>query len=78
VLAQVVGDDRAAEGALYAAPNETADLAARIAELLDDPARRATMGAYNRRRFLERMAWEYSATELLRAYEGLCRPNPGA
>ena len=68
----------AAEGALYAAPNETADLAARIAELLDDPARRATMGAYNRRRFLERMAWEYSATELLRAYEGLCRPNPGA
>ena len=68
----------AAEGALYAAPNREDDLAARIAELLDDPERRQRMGEYNRRRFLESMAWEYSAGELLRAYEGLCGPKPTA
>ena len=68
----------AADGALYAEPNHEEDLAARIAELLDDPARRERMGAYNRKRFLDQMAWEYSAAELLRAYEGLCGPNPSA
>jgi len=64
------------EGALYAEPNREEDLAAKIAVLLDDPERRGRMGAYNRRRFLERMAWEYSAGELLRAYEILCGPKP--
>ena len=65
----------AAEGALYAEPNRTEDLAEKIATLLDDPARRERMGEYNRRRFLEKMAWEYSAGELLRAYGMLCGPN---
>ena len=32
-------------------------------------------GISNRRRFLDQMAWEYSAGELLRAYEVLCGPN---
>ena len=68
----------AAEGALYAQPNREDDLAAKIETLLDDPERRRTMGAYNRQRFLERMAWEYSAGELLRAYEILCGPKPSA
>ncbi|OGF24503.1 MAG: hypothetical protein A2V63_12800 [Candidatus Eisenbacteria bacterium RBG_19FT_COMBO_70_11] len=62
----------AAAGALYAEPNREDDLATKIAELLDDPERRDRMGTYNRRRFLERMAWEYSAGELLRAYELVC------
>ncbi len=51
----------AAEGALYAVPNREDDLAARIAELLDDPDRRRRMGEYNRQRFLDHMAWEFSA-----------------
>jgi glycosyltransferase involved in cell wall biosynthesis len=67
----------AGDGALYATPNRPEELAARIAELLDDPERRATMGAYNRQRFLEKMAWEYSAGELLQAYETIC-PKPVA
>jgi glycosyltransferase involved in cell wall biosynthesis len=66
----------AADGALYAVPNRAEDLAARIAELLDDPALRERMGAYNRRRFLDQMAWEYSARELLSAYGRLCAPKP--
>jgi len=64
----------AGDGALYAKPNDTSDLAARIAELLDDPERRAAMGARNRARFLESMSWEHSASELLRAYEVLWNP----
>ena len=66
----------AGEGALYAEPNRDDDLAERILELLDDPPRRARMGEYNRRRFLDAMAWEYSKGELLRAYERLCGPKP--
>jgi glycosyltransferase involved in cell wall biosynthesis len=64
----------AGDGALYAIPNDETDLARQVAVLLDDPERRARMGAYNRKRFLEQMAWEYSAGELLRAYDQLCGP----
>jgi glycosyltransferase involved in cell wall biosynthesis len=67
----------AAEGALYARPNDDEDLAAQILALLDDPGRRDSMGQYNRQRFLERMAWEHQAGELVRAYERLCA-TPGA
>jgi glycosyltransferase involved in cell wall biosynthesis len=63
----------AGEGALYAAPNREDELAARIVELLDDPGRRARMGAYNRERFLGSMAWEYSKGRLVEAYGRLCR-----
>jgi len=62
----------AGEGALYAVPNSDDDLAAQIARLLDDPELRRRLGAYNRRRFLDQLAWEHNAGELLRAYEGLC------
>ncbi len=65
----------AADGALYARPNCDKDLGDRIAELLDDPARRERMGTYNRQRFLERMAWEHNAGNLVRAYERLCEPT---
>jgi glycosyltransferase involved in cell wall biosynthesis len=62
----------AGEGALYAEPNRDDDLATQIARLLDDPALCQRLGAYNRRRFLDTLAWEHNAGELLRAYEGLC------
>ena len=67
----------AGEGALYARPNHDEDLANQIATLLDDPEQRARMGAYNRQRFLERMAWEHNAGALIRAYERLCEPTRG-
>jgi glycosyltransferase involved in cell wall biosynthesis len=62
----------AAEGALYAEPNRDDDLATQIARLLDDAGLRERLGAYNRRRFLDTLAWEHNAGELLEAYEGLC------
>jgi glycosyltransferase involved in cell wall biosynthesis len=70
--------ESAGEGALYAEPNRESDLAQKILDLLDDPERRRRMGEYNRARFLERMAWEHSAGELLRAYGRVCGPTSGA
>jgi glycosyltransferase involved in cell wall biosynthesis len=64
----------AADGALYARPNEEADLAAKIDLLLRDDALRCRLGAYNRARFQEGFAWEYSAVELTKAY-GRLRPR---
>jgi glycosyltransferase involved in cell wall biosynthesis len=61
----------AGEGALYARADEVTDLAAKIEQLLGDASLRARMGDYNRRRFLEQMAWEHNAGTLLRAYEAL-------
>jgi len=63
----------AGEGALYAEADRVESLADCIATLLDDPERRARMGAYNRERFLTRMAWEHNAGELIRAYGTLPR-----
>ena len=62
----------AGDGALYAEADVVEDLAAKIEQLLDDPALRERMGAYNRERFLTQMAWEHNAGELIRAYETLC------
>ena len=67
----------AGDGALYAEPNRDDDLGDKIALLLDDGDRRRDMGEANRRRFLERMAWEYSRGELIRAYEVLWRSRRG-
>jgi glycosyltransferase involved in cell wall biosynthesis len=67
----------AGDGALYAEPNRDDDLGDKILALLDDPERRERMGATNRTRFLDSLAWEYNAGELLRAYERLCEPTRG-
>ena len=67
----------AGDGALYAEPNRDDDLAAQIERLLDDAALRERLGAYNRRRFLDTLAWEHNVGELLRAYEGLCGTRRG-
>ncbi len=64
----------AGDGALYARPNEEADLAAKIDLLLRDPARREAMGAYNRERFKNGMAWDFSRVRLIEAYDRL-RPR---
>jgi glycosyltransferase involved in cell wall biosynthesis len=64
----------AGDGALYARPNEVEDLAARVDQLLQDPARRAAMGAYNRERFQRGLAWEFNQVRLIEAYERLKRP----
>ena len=61
----------AQQASLYARPNDALDLAAKIAELLDDPARRAAMGAFGRRRVENELEWRYEAPKLIAAYDAL-------
>ncbi|MGE5117977.1 MAG: glycosyltransferase family 4 protein [Betaproteobacteria bacterium] len=61
----------AREASLYARRNDPADFADCIVALLDDPERRARMGAYGRQRVLHELEWKYEAPKLLAAYEAL-------
>ncbi len=65
----------AQDASLYAIPNDPADMAGKILELLDDPARRAAMGAFGRHRVETELVWELEAPKLLAAYETILRPN---
>lgn len=56
------------EASVYARPNDFADFAAKIVELLADPERRARMSALGRRRIEEELAWHYEAPKLIAAY----------
>lgn|GEM_PF-1399128 len=44
------------------------DLAEKIAELIDDPARRDEMGAYGRRQVVEELNWQHQIDPLIAAY----------
>src|SRR3954468_21660961 len=61
--------------ALYAARNDPLDMAARIVELLDDPARRKHMGELGRRRVLDELEWRHEVPKLLAAYDALWNPG---
>ena len=65
------------EAAVYAKPNEELDLARKIAELMDDPERRARMGQLGRQRVEADLNWDRQAGQLIRAYETLA-PRSGA
>jgi glycosyltransferase involved in cell wall biosynthesis len=61
-----------AQGAsLYAARNDPLDMGTKIVELLDDPARRKTMGELGRRRVMEELEWQHEVPKLLAAYDAL-------
>jgi glycosyltransferase involved in cell wall biosynthesis len=61
----------AREASLYARHNDPRDLAAKIIELLGDPAKRAAMGEFGRRRVQQELEWRYEAPKLLAAYAAL-------
>ena len=63
----------AQEASLYARPNDPVDLAEKLTELLDDPARRARMGEFGRRRVETELEWCHEAPRLLAAYAVLER-----
>jgi glycosyltransferase involved in cell wall biosynthesis len=59
-----------AQGAsLYAANNDPIDFGNKIAELIDDPDARATMGKEGRARVLGHLSWAHSGPVLLAAYD---------
>lgn len=59
----------AGEASLYAKANDPADLADKILGLLDDPERRARMGAFGRERVERELSWATQIEPLLSAYE---------
>lgn len=59
------------QSGLLAAPGDAADLANKIAVLLDDPARRKEMGAYARHLSETRFSWDTIAGEIMVVYQSL-------
>lgn len=57
--------------------NDAGELAAAIAELLDDDERRAEMGRRGRERVLDRFAWDRIAGDVLSLYQGPVRRMGG-
>ena len=68
---------RSAEAAaVYVTPNDESELAAGIAALLDDPARRERMGRIGYERLRRELSWEHSVPQLLAAYDRLTERVP--
>ncbi len=63
------GKFSAGEASLYAEPNDPIDLANKIAELVDDPGKRAEMGKFGRTRVVEELNWQHQIDPLLAAYK---------
>ena len=68
----------AGDAAVYAEPNDPSSFARCIAGLLDDPGRRAAMGAIGRDRVENGLAWEHSERSLLEAYACALNRKPPA
>ena len=66
----------AGEAAVFAAPENHAQFAKLISELLDDPGRRAAMGAAGRARAESYLAWEHQERSLLAAYSRALEMGP--
>ena len=71
------GRASAGDAALYAAANDPADFAAKLAALIDDPAARARMGKLGRTRVLDQLSWDHSVPHLLAAYNRIYRKRHG-
>jgi glycosyltransferase involved in cell wall biosynthesis len=66
----------AAEAAVYVTPNDEAAFAGAIMQLMDDPSRRAAMGAHGRSRVASDLSWHVTSQNLLRAYGRLFEHAP--
>lgn len=65
------GKFSAQEASLYAKPNNAADMAEKIVELLGDPERCAVMGALGRKRVENELSWSHQIEPLISAYKKL-------
>ena len=64
----IEGRRSAEEASVYAKGNDAINFADKILELLEDPERRAQMGAIGLRRMEEKLEWRYQIPTLLKAY----------
>jgi glycosyltransferase involved in cell wall biosynthesis len=63
----------AQQASVYAKHNDIDDFADKILDLLDNPEKRARMGAIGRERVEQKLSWEHEAPKLLKAYEAIYR-----
>jgi glycosyltransferase involved in cell wall biosynthesis len=61
----------AGDAAAYATPNDFVAYATLIAQLLDDPERRAEMGRVGRRRIEQGLSWDHQKARYVEVYERL-------
>jgi glycosyltransferase involved in cell wall biosynthesis len=61
----------AGDAAVYATPNDVGELARLLVELIDDDARRCTMGKVGRARIEQELAWDHQAPRYVGVYEKL-------
>jgi glycosyltransferase involved in cell wall biosynthesis len=63
------------EAAAYVQPNDVELYGKTIVALLDDPSTRAEMGAFGRRRVVEKLAWHHQAEHYVSVYDRLSQPS---
>ncbi len=63
------GRRAAGDGALYARPNDPADFAEKIIQLLDSDSLRQQLGEAGWQRIRDQLNWEIQRQELLKAYK---------
>jgi glycosyltransferase involved in cell wall biosynthesis len=66
----------AQQAAVYVTPNDELEFAKALAQLMDDPRRRASLGALGKHRIETQLAWEYSAVHLLDVYRHILPATP--
>ena len=59
----------AQEASLYAEPNNAIDMADKIIQLLDNPAKRKEMSEYGRQRIVNELSWKHTSRALLEGYD---------
>jgi len=65
----------AGDAAVYVRPNDEAEFARAISQLIDDPARRRSMGAWGLNRVHTALKWDITSRNLLAAYHHLFRKD---
>jgi glycosyltransferase involved in cell wall biosynthesis len=68
----------AQEAAVYVPNNDERAFARALAQLMNDPVRRKSLGAVGSRRIETELAWDYSIPKLLEAYQKVLAPPIGA
>src|SRR5262249_29742191 len=63
----------AADAAVYVRPNDVADYAAAIVDLMDDEPRRSALGKLGRARVEQQLAWSHQERAYLGVYRRLLR-----
>jgi glycosyltransferase involved in cell wall biosynthesis len=61
----------AVDAAVYATPNDVADFAGLLVELLDDERRRRAMSTFGRQRVLSALAWSHQKAGYVRVFQSL-------